>query len=42
MAKVSFDPLFKWFTGRIGKLGYRRSYNGQVSAYPTPDMSEVV
>jgi hypothetical protein len=41
MAKVSFDPIIKWFTGRIGRLVYRRSHNGQVSAYPTPDMSTV-
>jgi len=41
MAKVSFDPFFKWITGRIGKLVYRRSHSGQVSAYPTPDMSGV-
>ena len=41
MAKVSFDPIIKWFTGRIGGLVYRRSHNGKVSAYPTPDMSSV-
>jgi hypothetical protein len=41
MAKVSFDPIIKWFTGRIGKLVYRRSHNGKVSAYPAPDMSRV-
>jgi len=41
MAKVSFDPIIKWFTGRIGKLVYRRSHNGKVSVYPTPDMSTV-
>ena len=41
MAKVSFDPIIKWFTGRLGRLVYRRSHNGQVSAYPLPDMSRV-
>lgn len=41
MAKVSFDPIIKWITGRIGKLVYRRSHNGKVSAYPIPDMSRV-
>ena len=41
MAKVSFDPIIKWFTGRIGRLVYRRSHNGKVSAYPAPDMSRV-
>ena len=41
MAKVSFDPFFKWFRGKIGGLVYRRSHNGQISAYLTPDMSGV-
>ena len=41
MAKVSFDPIIKWFTGRIGRLVYRRSHNGKVSVYPEPDMSRV-
>ncbi|HLO13597.1 MAG TPA: hypothetical protein VK206_02135 [Anaerolineales bacterium] len=41
MAKVSFDPIIKWFAGSIGKLVYRRSHNGKVSVYPTPDMSAV-
>jgi hypothetical protein len=41
MAIVEFDPFFKWIRGRIGDLIYRRSHNGQVSAYPTPDMSKV-
>lgn len=41
MAKVSFNPIIKWFTGRIGQLVYRRSHNGKVSVYPTPDMSAV-
>ena len=41
MAKVSFDPIIQWFTGRIGRLIYRRSHNGKISAYPAPDMSRV-
>ena len=41
MAKVSFDPIIQWITGRIGKLVYRRSHNGKVSTYPKPDMSRV-
>ena len=41
MAKVSFHPMIKWFTGRIGRLVLRRSHNGQVSVYPEPDMSQV-
>jgi hypothetical protein len=41
MAKVSFDPIIKWFRGRMGGLVFRRSHNGQVSVYPEPDMSQV-
>jgi hypothetical protein len=41
MAKVRFHPIVDWFTGKMGKLVFRRSHNGQVSAYPAPDMSAV-
>jgi len=41
MAKVSFNPLLKWFRGKIGDLGFRRPHNGKVSVYITPDMSQV-
>lgn len=41
MAKVSFNPLLKWFRGKIGDLVFRRSHNGKVSVYITPDMSGV-
>jgi hypothetical protein len=41
MAKASFDPIIKWFTGRIGRLVYRRSHNGKVSVYAMPNMSTV-
>ena len=41
MAKVSFNPIIKWFTGHIGQLVFRRSHNGKVSVYPTPEMSTV-
>src|SRR5689334_8849131 len=41
MAKVSFDPIIRWFTGRIGSLVYRRAHNGKISAYPAPDMTGV-
>src|SRR5687767_14878430 len=37
MAKVSFDPIIKWFAGTIGKLVYRRSHNGKTSVYKKPD-----
>ena len=41
MAIVDFDPLFKWFRGRIGGLVYRRAHNGKISVYLSPDMSRV-
>jgi hypothetical protein len=41
MAKVTFHPLIKRFAGKIGDLVFRRSHNGKVSVYGTPDMSEV-
>jgi hypothetical protein len=41
MAKVIFTPIIKWFTGSIDKMVFRRSHNGKVSVYPSPDMSTV-
>jgi len=41
MAKVDFNPLLKWFRGRIGGLVFRRAHNGKVSVYIAPDMSRV-
>ena len=41
MARVSFNPLIKWFRGRIGDLVFRRAHNGTVSVYITPDMAGV-
>jgi hypothetical protein len=41
MAKVSFNPVLKWFRGKIGDLVFRRAHNGKVSVYITPDMSHV-
>ena len=41
MAKVSFTPIIKWVTGAFDNVVFRRSHNGKVSIYPTPDMSSV-
>ena len=41
MAQVDFDPIIKWFRGRIGKLVYRRAHNGKISVFPKPDMSHI-
>jgi hypothetical protein len=41
MAKVTFHPLIQWFRGKMGDMVFRRSHNGKVSVYGTPDMSGV-
>lgn len=41
MAKVRFHPIVEWFTGKMGKLVFRRSHNGKVSVYETPYMRGV-
>jgi hypothetical protein len=41
MAKASFDPIIKWFRGRVGGLVFRRAHNGKISVYPGPDMTRV-
>jgi hypothetical protein len=33
--------MFQWIRGKMGKIVYRLSHNGNVSAYPAPDMSGV-
>ncbi len=40
--KILLHPMFRWIRGKVGKIVYRLSHNGQVSAYPAPDMSKVV
>jgi len=41
MPKVRFHPIIEWFTGKMGKLVFRRSHNGKVSVYETPYMKRV-
>jgi hypothetical protein len=41
MTKVRFHPIVEWFTGKMGKLVFRRSHNGQVSVYETPYMEGI-
>jgi hypothetical protein len=41
MSKVRFHPIIEWFTGKMGKLVFRRSHNGKVSVYETPYMKGV-
>lgn len=40
--KVLLHPMFRWIRGRMGKIVYRLSHNGEVSAYPAPDMTKIV
>ena len=39
--KILLHPMFRWIRGRMGKIVYRLSHNGEVSAYPAPDMSGI-
>ena len=34
--------MFEWIRGKLGKIVYRRTQNGEVSMYPAPDMTKVV
>ena len=33
--------MFEWISGKMGDIVYRLSHNGEVSAYPAPDMTGV-
>ena len=38
---IELHPMFLWIRGQMGKIVYRLTRNGTVSAYPAPDMSRV-
>lgn len=40
--KIELHPMFRWIRGKMGKIVYRLAHNGEVSAYPAPDMTRVV
>jgi len=40
--KIELHPMFLWIRGKMGKIVYRLTRNGNVSAYPVPDMSHMV
>ena len=40
--KILLHPMFRWIRGKMGKIVYRRTQNGEVSMYKAPDMSNVV
>ena len=39
--KIRLHPMFEWISGKIGDIVYRLSHNGEVSAYPAPDMTGI-
>ena len=39
--KILLHPMFRWIRGKMGKIVYRRTQNGEVSMYESPDMSNV-
>src|SRR6266540_3689559 len=39
--KILLHPMFQWIRGKMGKIVYRRTQNGEVSMYAAPDMSNV-
>ena len=39
--RILLHPMFQWIRGKMGKIVYRLSHNGELSAYPSPDMSQV-
>jgi hypothetical protein len=40
--RIRLHPMFLWLRGKMGKIVYRLTRNGDVSAYPAPDMTKVV
>jgi hypothetical protein len=34
-------PIFQWISGKMGDIVYRLAHNGEVSAYPAPDMTGI-
>ena len=40
--RIRLHPMFMWLRGKMGKIVYRLTRNGDVSAYPAPDMTNVV
>ena len=40
--RILLHPMFRWIRGKMGRIVYRLSHNGEVSAYPAPDMTGIV
>jgi hypothetical protein len=41
MAKVEFNSVVEWFSGKMGNMIFRRSHNGKVSVYEAPFMQKL-
>jgi hypothetical protein len=41
MAKAKLHPMFEWFSGKIGRLVFRRSHSGNQMVSKLPDMRRV-
>jgi hypothetical protein len=41
MAKAKLNPMFDWFSGKIGRLVFRRSHSGNQMVSKLPDMRKV-
>src|SRR5690349_6573496 len=39
--RIRLHPMFLWIRGKMGEIVYRLSHNGEVSAYPAPDMTGI-
>jgi len=39
--RILLHPMFQWIRGKMGRIVYRLSHNGNVSAYLAPDMSGI-
>ena len=40
-SRIKLHPMFLWIRGKMGKIVYRPTRNGNVSAYLAPDMTKV-
>src|SRR5262245_54936156 len=41
-SNLELHPMFRWLRGKMGKIVYCLTRNGDVSAYEAPDMTNVV
>jgi hypothetical protein len=39
--KIELHPMFLWIRGKMGKIVYHLTRNGEVSAHPAPDIRPI-